>query len=60
MSAEDVAAGKKSTWTELEITGKIWLQQERIYVELDFTWLFLWYSYFTYFIEVYLQFKKDI
>jgi hypothetical protein len=22
MSAEDVAAGKKSTWTELEITGK--------------------------------------
>lgn len=60
MSAEDVAAGKKSTWTELEITGKIWLQQERIYVELDFTWLFLWYSYFTYFIEVYLQLKKDI
>lgn len=60
MSAEDVAAGKKSTWTELEITGKIWLQQERIYVELDFMWLFLWYSYFTYFIEVYLQFKKDI
>lgn len=53
MSAEDVAAGKKSTWTELEITGKIWLQQERIYVELDFMWLFLWYSYFTYFIEVY-------
>lgn len=53
MSAEDVAAGKKSTWTELEITGKIWLQQERIYVELDFVWLFLWYSYFTYFIEVY-------
>lgn len=51
MSAEDVAAGKKSTWTELEITGKIWLQQERIYVELDFTWLFLWYSYFTYFID---------
>lgn len=50
MSAEDVAAGKKSTWTELEITGKIWLQQERIYVELDFMWLFLWYSYFTYFI----------
>lgn len=42
MSAEDVAAGKKSTWTELEITGKIWLQQERIYVELDFMWLFLW------------------
>lgn len=41
MSAEDVAAGKKSTWTELEITGKIWLQQERIYVELDFMWLFL-------------------
>lgn len=38
MSAEDVAAGKKSTWTELEITGKIWLQQERIYVE--FMWLF--------------------
>lgn len=60
MSAEDVAAGKKSTWTELEITGKIWLQQERIYVELDFMWLFLWYSYFTYFIEVYLQLKKDI
>lgn len=60
MSAEDVAAGKKSTWTELEITGKIWLQQERIYVELDFMWLFLWYSYFTYFIEVYLQMKKDI
>lgn len=42
MSAEDVAAGKKSTWTELEITGKTWLQQERIYVELDFVWLFLW------------------
>lgn len=36
MSAEDVAAGKKSTWTELEITGKMGLQQERIYVELDF------------------------
>lgn len=47
MSAEDVAAGKKSTWTELEITGKIWLQQERIYVELDFMWLFLWYSVLT-------------
>lgn len=53
MSAEDVAAGKKSTWTELEITGKIWLQQGRICGELDFTWLFLLYSYLTYFLEVY-------